>query len=234
MTLGIDLTGRVAIVTGAAGGIGEGIARRLAAAGAVLALVDRDEAGLARLGGLGLAVGVDLVDEDSVSEAVARIASELGGPHVLVNNAAVAATTLGMPFTRQSTADWERVMRVNCVGTFAMSKAVALRMLDQGGGVIVNIASVSGRTGMQTDPAYSASKAATINFTQVMAKDLAPMVRVNAIAPGMVLTPFYEAQHAAVAAHDERVAAMTPEQVSKFESVFRSAAKKSQIVICQS
>jgi NAD(P)-dependent dehydrogenase (short-subunit alcohol dehydrogenase family) len=105
-----------------------------------------------------------------------------------------------MPFTNQSAPDWQRTFAVNVVGTFHAAKSVAPGMLERGSGAIVNVASVSGRTGFQTDPAYSASKAAVLNFTQAMARDLAPAVRVNAVCPGMVFTPFYAAQHAAAVA----------------------------------
>jgi 2-hydroxycyclohexanecarboxyl-CoA dehydrogenase len=209
----IDLTGRVAIVTGAGGGIGEAIARALNSAGAAVALADVDAQRLEQLGDVGLAVPLELTDETSVGNGVAHVRETLGEIDVLVNNAAVASTTMGMPFTNQSPPDWERVLRVNVIGTFLMSKAVSEHMVSRSRGAIVNIASVSGRTGLQTDPAYSASKAATINFTQVMARDLAVHgIRVNAVAPGMVFTPFYRAQHARAAAEDPLVANMSAEE----------------------
>jgi 2-hydroxycyclohexanecarboxyl-CoA dehydrogenase len=213
MSLQLDLSGRVAVVTGAGGGIGETVARTLREAGAAVALADVNTVRLAELAEVGLGVTFDLTDETSVRGGLDRVEAELGTIDVLVNNAAVSATTLGMPFTNQTPTDWERVLGVNLIGTFVVSKAVATRMVDRGRGAIVNIASVSGRTGFQTDPAYSASKAGTINFTQVMARDLAGWgIRVNAVAPGMVFTPFYREQHAKAAAIDPAVAGMTAEE----------------------
>jgi hypothetical protein len=130
---------------------------------------------------------------------------------VLVNNAGIQSAQLGMPFMNQSRPDWQRTFAVNVVGTFHAAKAVAPAMLERGSGAIVNVASVSGRTGFQTDPAYSASKAAVLNFTQAMARDLAPAVRVNAVCPGMVFTPFYAAQHAAALAQGATTVA-SPEE----------------------
>jgi 2-hydroxycyclohexanecarboxyl-CoA dehydrogenase len=188
----ISLDDRVAIVTGGAGGIGAAVTQRLRDAGARVAVLDVVDAG-----GGDFAVRADLTDAASVEEAVAQVEAQLGPVEVLVNNAGLQSQRLGMPFSNQTDADWQRTFSVNVVGTFHASKAVASGMRERGGGTIVNVASVSGRTGFQTDPAYSASKAAVLNFTQALARDLAPAVRVNAVCPGMVFTPFYAAQHAA-------------------------------------
>jgi NAD(P)-dependent dehydrogenase (short-subunit alcohol dehydrogenase family) len=211
MGVEIDLSGRVAAVTGGAGGIGGAIAGVLAAAGARVALLDRDSGRLEERRDLGLPVQAELTDPDSVTRAFAEIESGLGPVDVLVNNAGIQSRTLGMPFTKQDADDWRRVWEVNALGTFVAAKAVAGGMRARGRGTIVNVASVSGRTGFQTDPAYSASKAAVLNFTQVMARDLAPHVRVNAICPGMVFTPFYAAQHEAAAARGDTGAATARE-----------------------
>jgi NAD(P)-dependent dehydrogenase (short-subunit alcohol dehydrogenase family) len=200
MAVSIDLSGRVAVVTGGAGGIGEGVARALQEAGAHVVLLDRDDRRFAELADVGTGVTADLTDPRSVDGALARVEAEVGPIDVLVNNAGIQSAQLGMPFMNQSAADWQRTFAVNVVGTFHAAKAVAPAMLERGSGAIVNVASVSGRTGFQTDPAYSASKAAVLNFTQAMARDLAPAVRVNAVCPGMVFTPFYAAQHAAAVA----------------------------------
>lgn len=200
MAVEIDLGDRVAVVTGGAGGIGEEIGRRLGEAGAAVALLDRDAQRLGATAATGMAVEADLTDAASVERAIEAVERDLGAVEILVNNAGIQSRRLGLPFSNQEPEDWERVFAVNAIGTFVAARAAAARMLAHGRGAIVNIASVSGRTGFQTDPAYSASKAAVLNFTQALARDLAPAVRVNAVCPGMVFTPFYAAQHAAAVA----------------------------------
>lgn len=210
MSLSIDLTGRVALVTGAGGGMGLAISRTLAQAGARVALCDVDESRVD--GSVGLPVALDVTDADSAAAAVARIEGELGPVDLLVNNAGIAARKQGMPFTNQEPSDWAPVLSVNTVGPFTVSRAVAPSMRERRTGAIVNIASVSGRGHLQTDPAYSASKAALISLTIVLAKDLAPHgVRVNCVCPGMVMTPFYVSQYETAAARDPEVAKLGPE-----------------------
>lgn len=225
MTVAIDLSGRVALVTGASGGIGRGITRALHASGATVVAADRDEAFIAEtfadLGERIVPLAFDIVDPESVHAGVARVTAAVGAPTLVVNGAGVA-TKVGLPFTRLSAADWQLPWDVNVVGTFTVSEALVPGMIAAGGGAIVNIASVSGRTGFQTSPPYSASKAAVLNFTQVMAKDLADNgIRVNAICPGMVFTPFYSQQRQEVAGIDPVAAAQTDEEFfqSKVERV---------------
>lgn len=138
---------------------------------------------------------------------MSHINEELGGLDILVNNAGIQSATLGFPFTNQSAEDWLRVYGVNTIGTFHAAQAAAPYLLESDRGAIVNVSSVSGRSGFQTDPAYGASKAAVLNLTQAMARDLAPSVRVNAVCPGMVFTPFYAAQHEAALAQGTTEAA---------------------------
>jgi 2-hydroxycyclohexanecarboxyl-CoA dehydrogenase len=208
MSLEIDLSGRVALVTGAAGGMGREIARTLTEAGARVALADLAEPSTD--GGLG--VRLDVTDPESARAAVARVEAELGPVDVLVNNAGIAAKRQGMPFTNQEAADWAPVLAVNTVGPFVVTSAVAPSMRERRSGAIVNIASVSGRGHLQTDPAYSASKSALITLSILTARDLAPHgVRVNCVCPGMVMTPFYVAQYEAAAARDPEVAKLGAE-----------------------
>ena len=213
MSLAIDLEGRVALVTGALGGIGCAISDALAAAGATvvaadLAAMTTDAGDAPRLH----TEALDVTDEDSARDCVDAIADRYGRLDVVVNNAGVAGRT-GLPFTRLDAADWHVPWAVNVIGTFNVSRAAVRLMEPAGSGAIVNIASVSGRTGFQTSPPYSASKAAVINLTQVMARDLAPTgVRVNAVCPGMVLTPFYRAQRLAAAELDPSVLDQTDEE----------------------
>jgi 2-hydroxycyclohexanecarboxyl-CoA dehydrogenase len=213
MALVIDLTGRTALVTGAAGGIGSGIVAALLDAGAHVVAADLTSAGLAALPDRS---GLDRVELDVTDEhAAARVVREIGTSRsldVVVNNAGVASR-VGLPFTRLEAADWQRPWGVNVVGGFVVAKSAVPYLRAAGGGAIVNIASVSGRTGFQTSPPYSASKAAVINLTQVMARDLAPDgIRVNSVCPGMVFTDFYRAQRLAAAEVDPAVADITDEE----------------------
>jgi len=207
MTFTIDLSKKVAVVTGALGGIGSVITARLRDAGAkVVALdvtaesADSDH------------YQCDVADEDSVKRAAARVIGEHQRVDIVINNAGVMGR-LGMPFTNLSAADWETCWAVNVVGTFNVSAAFTDILIASDDASIVNIASVSGRTGFQTSPPYSASKAAVINFTQVMARDLAKSdVRVNAICPGMVFTPFYRAVRLAAAETDPSLGDVSDEK----------------------
>jgi 2-hydroxycyclohexanecarboxyl-CoA dehydrogenase len=224
MSLSIDLSNRLALVTGAAGGIGLGISKALLDAGARVVLIDRDEDRLSAvaesLPKRARFLGMDITDESAVTSRMNQIFDALGMAHILVNNAGVASR-VGMPFTRLQAKDWLLPWNVNVVGLFNMTKAVADQMMKSRQGAIINIASVSGRTGFPTCPPYSATKAAVINFTQVMARDLAPHgIRVNAICPGMVFTPFYRAQRLAAAEADRSLL-----QVSDAE-YFESKAKR--------
>lgn len=217
MTVPIDFEGRVAVVTGAMGGIGQAIAQRLEEAGARVARLDLRLADSEPGEPL---IPCDVTNPESVQQAAEAVMSDFGRVDVLVNNAGVASRT-GMPFTRLAASDWQKCWDVNVVGTFNVSAAFADQMIARQEGSIINIASVSGRTGFQTSPPYSASKAAVINFTQVMARDLASQgVRVNAICPGMVFTPFYHAQRIAAAERDPALLDVTDEEF--FDSKARS------------
>jgi NAD(P)-dependent dehydrogenase (short-subunit alcohol dehydrogenase family) len=212
MSVTIDLSGKVALVTGAAMGMGLEIARALAEAGAQVARGDVNEAALAEAE-VGLPVRLDVTDPGSAKEAIAKVAADLGPIDVLVNNAGIAAKRQGMPFTNQEKSDWEGPLAVNLLGTFVVAREVALQMMERATGVVVNIASIAGPLGSSTDPGYSASKAGVLAFTKAMARDLAPYgIRVNSLCPGMVYTPFYREQYEAAVAKDPAVAELGPEQ----------------------
>jgi 2-dehydro-3-deoxy-L-rhamnonate dehydrogenase (NAD+) len=184
------LSGQVALVTGAGQGIGRGIAQRLHAAGARIAVFDRDPA-LARtvaaeLDGLDL-VG-DVRAEDQVAAAVEQAETRLGPLSILVNNAGITGRTdqgwnLGVDEVRD-------VFEVNVIGPFLFCKAAIPRMLSRGYGRIVNVASIAGKEGNPTLLPYSASKAAVIAMTKSLGKELAGKgdITVNAIAPAVIRT----------------------------------------------
>ena len=192
---------RVALVTGAASGIGLATARRLLEAGWKVAAVDRDEKALASLAGeLKLprrlfTSALDVTDEAAAEKAVAMTGEALGGLDGVVNSAGIAADIHAL---ETPVALLRKILDVNVVGTFIVARAAARIMKDRGGGAIVNIASVSGLRGGKGRSAYGASKGAVVVLTQVLANDLARYnIRVNAVAPGLVDTPMVKAVHTA-------------------------------------
>ncbi|HEX3132602.1 MAG TPA: SDR family oxidoreductase [Planctomycetota bacterium] len=195
--MNLELNGHVAIVTGAASGIGLACARELAREGCRVALWDVDPAveeqaaALAgEVGGSTMGVVVDVGCMTAVEAAVRATGDELGSVAHLVHAAAVGSGKFGFPFTNLEPADWERVLHVNIMGMVHIAHALAPGMIARKTGTMVFVASIAGQIGSQTDPPYSASKAANINFAQCLAKDLAPHgVRVNVVNPGMVRTP---------------------------------------------
>ncbi|GAA1332296.1 SDR family oxidoreductase [Saccharothrix algeriensis] len=183
---------RVAIVTGAARGIGAAVAARLARDGLAVALLDLQESGCAAgveritaAGGRAIAVGADVSDRAAVDAAVERVADELGAPTVLVNNAGILRDNLLFKMTDD---DWDAVMGVHLRGAFLMSRAVQVFQTKAGWGRIVNLSSTSA-LGNRGQANYSAAKAGLQGFTKTLAIELGKFgVTVNAIAPGLVAT----------------------------------------------
>jgi meso-butanediol dehydrogenase / (S,S)-butanediol dehydrogenase / diacetyl reductase len=192
MAGGAELNGRVALVTGAGSGIGEGIARVLAREGAELVLTDLDVARTERvaseLGAEGLAH--DVTRWDSCANVASRVLADKGRIDVLVNNAGVSRS---VPFHELDEAEWDRVNDVNAKGVFLTTRAVVPHMIEQRAGSIINISSMVGKEAIPLFVHYCASKFAVIGMTQALAKELAPYdVRVNAVCPGVVRTPLWE------------------------------------------
>jgi len=183
-----DLDGRVAIITGAASGIGAATARRFAADGATVALIDRDADAVVRVADdvNGHAYVLDVRDGDEVTEVVDRVAQTLGQIDVLVNNAGTGDLR---PLHTVDDKLWRRLIDVNLTGTFNLTRAVIPYMLETGGGTIVNNASLSGLAPTRHEAAYSAAKAGVIALTKSAALEYGPTVRVNCVAPGHVRTP---------------------------------------------
>lgn len=184
----LELTGRVAVVTGGASGIGAACARALTQEGCRVAVWDLDPQPAQAGGALG--VRANVADFAAVKAALAETEQALGPVDHLVHAAAMGSGKFGFPFTNLEPADWPRVLEVNVMGMVHVAQALARGMVERRRGSMVFLASVAGQIGSQTDPPYSASKAANINFAQCLAKDLAPHgVRVNTVCPGMVKTP---------------------------------------------
>jgi len=183
---------RIAIVTGSARGIGAGVAKRLAANGMAVAVLDLNEADCAdtvaeieKAGGKAIAVGADVSDADQVQAAVAKVVSALGEPTVLVNNAGVIRDNM---LFKMSESDWDTVMNVHLRGAFLMTRAVQQHMIAAKWGRIVNLSSTSA-VGNRGQVNYAAAKAGMQGLTKTLAIELGKFgITANAVAPGFVVT----------------------------------------------
>ena len=190
--------GRVAVVTGAARGIGFGCATRFAEEGASVAVVDLDEAAAADAAGKlplqgdakAVGIGADVSDTDSAEAAVARVVDELGGIHVLVNNAGITRDNLLFKMTDD---DWDLVIGVHLRGAFLMTRAAQRHFVEQKYGKILNLSSVSA-LGNRGQANYSAAKMGIQGFTRTLGIELGPFgINANAIAPGFIATEMTDA-----------------------------------------
>lgn len=199
-----NLAGKVAIVTGGAQGIGQGIARALAGAGAAVTVADLDDkvgaataAAIAARGAQSLYVHADVAQEADVRALVAATVAHFGRLDIVVNNAGVVAV---QTVEVSSVEDWDRVMAVNVRSIFLTTKYALPHLRTAGGGAILNVASVSSFVAQQGTPAYCASKGAVLMLTKALALDYGRQgIRVNCLCPGITDTPMlrYHARHAA-------------------------------------
>jgi len=230
-----DLTGKVAVVTGGNGGIGLGMARGLARAGARVVIAARDAAKSAHaveelraIGSDAFAVSTDVGDEVSVAALFAEIARRCGRLDILVNNAAIF---LGKAPQDTLLAEWQAVMATNSTGTFLCSRAAHPHLCAAGGGKIINVASLVSVFGVAHAAAYSASKGAVLQLTRSLATAwAADRIQVNAILPGWIDTPLTHDARMTAGGLNDRVIARTPAgrwgEIDDFEgvAVFLSSA----------
>jgi 2-deoxy-D-gluconate 3-dehydrogenase len=193
MATDFDLTGKVAIVTGGNGGIGYGIARGLAQAGASIVVAARQAekntqavTTLRTLGHTALSVAADVQDEASVQAMVQMTMETFGGVDILVNNAGINIRKAPQDYTLE---EWQRVVNTNLTGVFLCARAVYPHMVAAGGGKIINIGSMTSIFGSSVAPAYAASKGGVVQFTKSLAVFWAKdNIQVNAILPGWIHT----------------------------------------------
>ncbi len=205
MSLQIDLDGRVVLVTGAATGIGRAIASAMALAGATVVVNHLGRTGLAgevvadiaAAGGSAWAVEADVSHGDAVHAMVASVLARHGRIDVLVNNAGIL---LDKPFLDTTEREWDQVIATDLKSVFLCAQAVLPGMIAQGSGCVINVASELGYLGRANFAAYTAAKAGVITLTRTLAREFAPRVRVNAIAPGPVQTPMLSLDQMSAAA----------------------------------
>ena len=190
------LKGKRVLITGGASGIGAATAARFLEEGATVCVLDRDAKGresikrqLPKLAG---AVAADVSDLSQVRSAFAEAVRLMGGVDVLINNAGISIRHNFLEITPE---EWDRVIAVNLTGVFFMAQTAARHMWESGSGVILQTASTNGIMGYPYYADYNASKAGVIELTRSMALELAPKVRVCAVAPGYVLTPMQRAEY---------------------------------------
>jgi 3-oxoacyl-[acyl-carrier protein] reductase len=188
-----SMEGRIAVVTGAAGGIGSAISRRLAAAGATLVLIDlqseKETAAVAEsLAGDGhLVVQADISDSEALAHIARQVADQFGTLDLLVNNAGITRPVPHDDLEGLTDELYDKILQINLRSAFACIRAFRELLAAGGGGVVVNITSIAGRTGIGSNVAYCASKAALDNMTISLGRALAPEIRVVAVSPGWVM-----------------------------------------------
>src|SRR6187551_1298650 len=210
-----DLTGKVAIVTGGNGGIGLGMARGLAEAGAAIAVVGRNEAksaeavaALKQGGATAIAVAADVTDKDAVAAMAGRVADELGQIDILINNAGI---NIRKPPHALELAEWNSVIQTNLTSAFLCSQAVYPAMKAAGSGKIINIGSMMSIFGASFAPAYAASKGGIVQFTRACACAwAADNIQANAVLPGWIDTDLTRRARQEIDGLHDKVLARTP------------------------
>jgi len=191
------LQGKVALVTGGASGIGRAVVEELAREGASVAIVDLDVEGAQATVDAVMAVGgqaaffpANLTQEDEVETVINQVIERLGGVHIAVNSAGIAKL---QPTGTLTLSDWHKTLQINLDGTFLVARGCIKWMAANGGGSIINIASIHGHVGFPNHAAYTASKGGVLNLTRTLALEFGKSgIRVNAVCPGVILTPLVQ------------------------------------------
>jgi meso-butanediol dehydrogenase/(S,S)-butanediol dehydrogenase/diacetyl reductase len=231
-----NFAGSTVLVTGAAGGIGKGIALGFGAAGANVVVGDmKKEDGLAtvaeieKLGGRAIFVELNVTDQEAVNAFVRKAVDTYGGVDVLVNSAGVANRVFGDPFTDLLDEDFSRTYEVNVKGMVHTCRAVYDMFRSKGAGRIINVCSVVGHSTNLLNVPYACSKAAALNLTMNLAKELGPSgVTVNALCPGYVYTPMYENAAPAMIAKMPALTGRTGKELVEYFATLNCAMKREQ------
>lgn len=193
------LAGKNVVVTGGASGIGQATAARFLEEDCAVCVLDRSAEAMERvadeLPGLSAVIGADVSNLEHVQAAMGKAIDRMGSVDVVINNAGIS---IRHDFLDITPTEWDEVLGVNLTGAFYVAQTSARHMVDRGSGVILNTASTGGSTGYPHYADYCASKGGVIALTQTMALELAPVVRVNAVSPGYVLTPMQRAEYSDV------------------------------------
>jgi NAD(P)-dependent dehydrogenase (short-subunit alcohol dehydrogenase family) len=213
----IDLSGQTAVVTGAAGGIGYGIAQGLAAVGARVILVDRDEgasrAAAERVGGPALGMGCDLAAAAQISSLAQRVSDTAGPADILVNCAALLEPG---PLDQLPLSAWEHMLSINLTGYFLCAQAFGARMLEKGRGSLVHIASIAAGAPQGFSGAYSVGKAGVAMLSRQLAVEWGPLgVRSNVVSPGLIETPMTRAIYESPGVRDARQALVPRRRIGR-------------------
>jgi len=225
----VKLEGKVALVTGAGSGIGQAIALLFAREGADIAVNDIDlpsaektAEAVKKIGRRAIAIKADVAEPDEVDAMVDRVIDELGGVHILVNNAGIPIH--GPLLEEQTVERWDRVVNVILRGTYLCSRRVGQWMADQKTGKIVNISSVAGMKSSSSQASYGAAKAGVINLTRSLAADWGKYnINVNCIAPGVINTPLTQRTLLRMSTEEQIVQRIPLGRLGKAEDVARAA-----------